>query len=164
VIKNWVSYFAHFYICRGPFVRHGPLYKFIGSKSIEMTSFASSPLPKRSASDLEGYPAQRAQTMGHKNKAKAKGGKGKGGKRFKGGGGAGGKGLEVPKGCARTTPDGKFICYGYNDFNTRCRNQQCPFYAGHVCGICFQKHPMYACQGKQKFQEAAKGPETQGGK
>ena len=131
-----------------------------GAKSIEMTSHTSTPVHKRSAADLSGQTGQR--TTGQQGgRGRGKGGKGKGGKRFKGGG----KGLEVPKGCARTTPDGRFICYGYNDFNTRCRNPQCAFFSGHVCGICFQKHPMYACQGKQKFQETAKAhPETQGGK
>ena len=131
-----------------------------GAKSIEITSHTSTPVHKRSAADLSGQTGQR--TTGQQGgRGRGKGGKGKGGKRFKGGG----KGLEVPKGCARTTPDGRFICYGYNDFNTRCRNPQCAFFSGHVCGICFQKHPMYACQGKQKFQETAKAhPETQGGK
>ena len=130
-----------------------------GSKSVEFTTSAEQAFSKRRGSDIDGYPTQRAHTMNQKNKGKAKGGKGKGGKRFKGSG----KGLDVPKGCARVTPDGKNICYGYNDFATRCRNPQCSFFSGHVCGICFQKHPMYACQGKQKFQGEKKGPETQGG-
>ena len=128
-----------------------------GSKSIESNPSVS----KRAAPGNEAFTDR--QTGQKKNaKGKGKGGKGKGEKRFKGGS----KGLEVPKGCARTTPDGRFICYGYNDFNVRCRNPQCAFGTGHVCGICFQKHPMYACQGKQKFQtEATKtSPETQGGK
>lgn len=134
-----------------------------GSKSIEFTTSAQQAVSKRSASDIDGYPAQRAFPVGQKNKAKAKGGKGKGGKRFKGGAGGGKGGLEVPKGCASITPDGKRVCYAYNDFASRCRNPQCAFFSGHVCGICFQKHPMYACQGKQKFQGEKKGPETQGG-
>jgi hypothetical protein len=94
---------------------------------------------------------------GKKGKGKGKGrGKGKGGK-------AAGKGPQIPSGCARSTPDGHLICYGYNDPATRCRNPRCPF--AHVCGICFQKHPLYACQGRAKFAEGNKPPaDTQGGR
>ena len=88
-------------------------------------------------------------------KGKSRGG-GKGGK----GSGRGSKGLEVPKGCARTTPDNKPLCYGYNDFKVRCRNPKCAY--EHLCGLCFQKHPMYACNGRSKFNSEKK-PETQGG-
>ena len=86
-------------------------------------------------------------------------GRGKGGGKGSKGGGRSSKGLEVPKGCARLTPDNKPLCYGYNDFKVRCRNPRCAY--EHLCGLCFQKHPMYACNGKAKFSSERK-PETQG--
>ena len=90
-----------------------------------------------------------------------KGGFGKGGGGSKGG--KSGKGLQIPLNCARTTPDGKPICFGYNDKNVRCRNPKCAF--AHVCGYCFVKHPIYACDGKKKFGSGdIPAPETQGGK
>ena len=56
---------------------------------------------------------------------------------------------------ASRTPDGDPICFGYNDFNTRCRNKGCRF--KHVCGGCFEKHPIYACRAGNRAAE------TQGG-
>ena len=47
-------------------------------------------------------------------------------------------------GISATTPDGDAICFGYNDFNTRCRDRGCKW--KHVCGACFGKHPVYACK------------------
>ena len=126
-----------------------------GSKAVEISSSQSSGA-KRPANDGE-----TGNDRGNRKAGRGRGkGKSKGGKRLK----PGGKSLEVPKGCARTTPDGRFICYGYNDFSIRCRNPQCQFIQGHVCGICFQKHPMYSCQGKQKFAQEGSKPETQGSK
>jgi hypothetical protein len=99
-------------------------------------------------------------------------GRGKGGSRGRGKGGSGGSrgkggkgdknegGLSVPKGCAAKTPDGRPLCYGYNCQHTRCRKKDCSFV--HVCGLCFQKHPMYACNGKAKFQGGGAQGETQG--
>ena len=105
------------------------------------------------------------------NKKQKSGGKGQGkggsNKVGKGGSGKGGKSsqnsnkLEVPRGCARFTPEGEPICFGYNDRNVRCRNPRCTF--KHVCGVCFQRHPLYACNGKKKFDSGDKPAETQGG-
>ena len=91
-------------------------------------------------------------------------GQGKGGKNNFGGGG-GGKGVGVPQGCAKFTPSGEPICYGYNCHRTRCRNPSCSF--THVCGFCFNKHPLYQCNGKSKWNgpspgDGAPGPETKG--
>ena len=87
--------------------------------------------------------------------------KGRGrGKGTKGKPKAGGKGsgLTVPTGCAARTPDGRALCFGYNDLAVRCRLATCPFL--HVCGICFAKgHPMYACRGQKGAPPAG---ETQG--
>lgn len=78
---------------------------------------------------------------------KAKGGGG--GKASKKGGGKGGNSGKSGKtaerlGMQSKTPDGLNICYGYNDFNTRCRNKGCRF--EHCCGLCYGKHPLYACK------------------
>ena len=92
---------------------------------------------------------------GRRAKAKAKtkatiatgGGKGKGA----------GKGSKGPPrtGCADKTPDGKGICYDYNDKDHNCsKGRACRFL--HVCGRCFGDHPMFACNGN------ASRAETQG--
>ena len=62
-------------------------------------------------------------------KGKAKGGKGKKG---------GGKSLHSK------TPDGREICYAWNNKEQRCRHK-----CGrvHVCQICFGQHPAHACKG-----------------
>ena len=125
-----------------------------GSKKVEI-GYGT----KRSATDLDKpkYEENSSSKGGGKGKGK---GKNKGKKLKGGGGGKGGGNLTVPSGCARATPDGRAICYGYNDFGVRCRNPKCSFL--HVCGICFQKHPLYACQGKGKFASESPKPETQG--
>ena len=92
---------------------------------------------------------------------KGQGGKSNRGKGSKGnsknsGRGFGKGGLEIPAGCAARTPDGKALCYGYNDANVRCRKSDCSFL--HLCGRCFQKHPIYACSGNRGAPQA----ETQG--
>ena len=82
------------------------------------------------------------------NKGAAKGGKGKGK-------GKGKKGKNTTA-CAQMTPDGQRICYSFNNAQVRCGKQdKCSFL--HVCGICFQKHPMYQCSGNK-----SKAPETSG--
>ena len=89
-------------------------------------------------------------------KAKGSGkGKGKGGgKSGKGGGGKSGSKAADRLGMSSKTPDGLNICYGYNDWNARCKNSKCKF--EHVCGLCYGKHPLYACSPGSKA-------ETQGG-
>ena len=68
-------------------------------------------------------------------------GKGKG----RGGKGKDGKGKDAKsRGCANKTPDGKPICYKYNNQNERCVKAKCTFL--HVCGRCFKDHPMYSPQ------------------
>ena len=47
--------------------------------------------------------------------------------------------------CAAMTPDGRPVCFNYNDPENKCKRSNCPFV--HLCGICFQKHPLYACSG-----------------
>ena len=72
------------------------------------------------------------------------GGKGKGGKGGKNGKNKGQKQQPAPAGCARTTPGGKAICYGFNRQNAGCTRANCPFV--HVCGVCFKEGvPMYSC-------------------
>jgi uncharacterized membrane protein YgcG len=85
------------------------------------------------------------------------GGKGgKGGSSGKGGGKSEGKGKG--KGmdqCAALTPEGERICFAFNNSQVRCKKAGCFF--KHVCGRCFQRHPIYQCKGN-----GAKAPETQG--
>ena len=91
-------------------------------------------------------------------------GAGKGGKGFGKGGKSGGKGGKGGKGggkgagglvCASRTPDGKAICYSYNDFSYRCRDSRCRF--EHVCGACFGKHPIYACRPGNRAETQGSG-------
>ena len=85
-------------------------------------------------------------------------GEGKGGKEGKGkkklrlelakagkGRGKGAKGAST--GCPAKSPDGIALCFGYNDATRKCTNKKCTFLTGHLCGLCFQKHPMYLCPG-----------------
>jgi len=67
-------------------------------------------------------------------------GKGKGkGKPTKGKGRA--KGV-TRTGIAHKTPDGRNICFKYNNKDEKCKDSKCPYL--HVCGKCFQQHPAYA--------------------
>ena len=85
-----------------------------------------------------------------------KGGKrqGKGGGKGQKGAGKSGKGGGVTN-CASRTPDGKPICYGYNNLETRCRDNKCRFL--HVCGACFGRHPVYACKPGSKAETQGSG-------
>ena len=76
-------------------------------------------------------------------------------KQEKGKGKGKGKGTRPRGRCQAQTPAGEPICFGYNDAEKKCANRICPF--KHVCGICFQKHPLYACGGNG---DAAPGGET----
>ena len=70
-------------------------------------------------------------------------------KTAKGGGKAGGKGTKGGRasssGCAAKTPEGKGICFRFNNESETCKGK-CLF--EHVCGRCFGKHPMYKCPGQ----------------
>jgi hypothetical protein len=82
-----------------------------------------------------------------KNKGSGKG-QNKGGSSKGGGKSGGGQ-------CASRTPDGKAICYSYNNFDVRCRDSKCRFL--HVCGSCFGKHPIYACRPGNKAETQGEG-------
>ena len=87
------------------------------------------------ATSLPQGPWPKVQKTGPSSK-KGKNSKGKGK-------GKGGKGKGGGEGCARTTPDGKQICYRFNAGST-CSNTPCTF--EHVCGVCFKKNvPMGKC-------------------
>ena len=70
-------------------------------------------------------------------------GKGKGKEKGKGKQGKGGKG-GGPEGCASQTPDGKRICFGFNNKAEQCSKKKCPYL--HVCGRCFKDHPLWRCE------------------
>lgn len=51
--------------------------------------------------------------------------------------------------CASHTPEGKPICYRYNNAKEKRKAKKCRF--EHVCGLCFSpKHPMHACDAKTR--------------
>jgi hypothetical protein len=67
-------------------------------------------------------------------------------------GGKGGKGRNKGgKGSAKgssKTPEGKPICFRFNNPQGGCRNKKCKYQ--HVCNLCFGKsHPSFQCRGKQ---------------
>ena len=66
-------------------------------------------------------------------------GKGKG-RPTKGGGKA--KGV-TKAGISHRTPDGRNICFKYNNKEEKCKVCKCTYL--HVCGKCFQQHPAYDC-------------------
>ena len=69
------------------------------------------------------------QKVGSKGSGKGKSGKGKPGKGKTRGG-------KTTGGCARATPDGKNICFAFNDVSG-CNKTGCQFL--HACGVCFAK-------------------------
>ena len=83
---------------------------------------------------------QGGQNSKSQNKrAKAQKAKGKGGGK---GGGAG-----APQGCQARTPQGKMVCFRFNDAGLQCALRDCKFV--HVCGTCYKaKTPMFECSHK----------------
>jgi hypothetical protein len=79
-------------------------------------------------------------------------GKGKKGKKQKGQG-KGKKGATNKSGCKPRTPDGRLICYAFNDRTGGCKNAKCSFL--HVCGSCFGDHSMQKCPGNSQKPETA---------
>jgi hypothetical protein len=68
-----------------------------------------------------------------------------------------GQGRSSTTGCPWQSPDGINLCFAYNDPEKRCKDPNCSRIKGHLCGLCFMKHPMYQCRGRA----SGKG-ETQG--
>ena len=92
------------------------------------------------------HQAKKQRTNLNQNQPKGSGKGGKGGKTGKGRGKGGGKGKKAPPSdCARSTPEGKGICYAFNTQGKGCsKGARCPF--EHVCGVCFKAGtPMYSC-------------------
>ncbi len=75
---------------------------------------------------------------GGNGKGKRKGGKYQGGK----GKGGPSSASAADSSMARSTPDGRPICFAWNNLNERCRGQ-CN--RAHVCRKCFGSHPVYQC-------------------
>ena len=90
----------------------------------------------------EGSGDARGSSWGQRPKGKGKGKKGKGKK-------SGGRVIHSH------TPDGRAICYSWNN-----RDQRCRWNCGrvHCCQICFGSHPMHAC----KEQEGKPAKDTAG--
>ena len=82
-----------------------------------------------------------------------KGAKGKRGVKGKESSGKGGKG-----GGSSRIPDGKTICFAYNNANSRCKNRTCAH--KHVCSKCFGKRPIYMCVNNTGPETTATGSTT----
>ena len=67
-------------------------------------------------------------------------GKGKGKQKKKGKAKGKAKGQDD---CQAQTPDGKKICFRFNDQGRGCAAPKCQFL--HVCGRCYKDHPMFRC-------------------
>ena len=117
------------------------------------SSFGSSPASSKRPAEFQDELKSNRQRTGRGK------GKGRGGGQSKGSGqgkGRGKKGKGKGGGCAPRTPDGRVVCFSYNNA-TGCTLPRCNFL--HVCGICFANHPMYQCTGNNGRHSA----ETQGG-
>lgn len=140
-----------------------------GHNTVEMSTYGANTTRSSTGnnvlnSHLKSDKGESSKGKGGGRSAKGGGGRRKGqGKKGGGKGSGGGKGnksgLSIPQGCAARSPDGRSLCYGYNDAAVRCRKADCSFL--HVCGRCFQKHPIYACQGN-RGTPAGTAPETRG--
>ena len=96
------------------------------------TPLAMATIAKRAAPQWAPMPGQEAKRhKGDKGDKGAKGGKGD-----KGSG----------KSHYSRTPDGRNICYRYNNKKQKCTNKKCKFV--HCCTICMGDHPAYACKGQ----------------
>lgn len=97
-----------------------------------------------------------------KGNSKKKGSGRQGGSKGKGGGKAKGSSSKGSGKGANQTPDGRSICFNYNNAEIRCRRPDCRFL--HVCTKCFQRHPAYQCRGQAQAPYASvPASETQGG-
>ena len=54
-----------------------------------------------------------------------------------------GKNKASAMGCKNEAPDGSKICFRFNSKGGPPCGKGCKF--AHVCGKCFEKHPMYEC-------------------
>ena len=109
---------------------------------VALASAASSSKNHMKSGDLE---SNRAGKKARTTKGNRKGGgRGKGGGKGKGDAGKGGGKAAERLGMSSKTPDGQNLCYGYNDWNVRCKDKDCRFL--HRCGKCFGNHPLYACK------------------
>ena len=96
--------------------------------------------------EADGEPAWKKTRRGS---GRDRGNKGKGdkGDRGKGKGTRKGSAATTVPGCESTTPDGKNICYSFNNAKEKCIRKDCRY--AHVCGRCFKvNRPMYACDHK----------------
>ncbi len=82
------------------------------------------------------------------SKKQKKGGRGKGSAKGRGKGSKGEKGKGKGRnGCAFKTPEGKLVCFDFNNPDVGCTKKDCQY--SNVCGNCFKAgHAMYNCRGK----------------
>jgi len=109
---------------------------------LALSSILQSPRDRDASRDIFSW-KKTVKGGGKKGKASGKGSKG------------GGKG-------SSRSPDGKPICFRYNDPNQRCKNKNCRF--EHICAFCFQRHPKFQCSGRGNQAHSSNPPkDTQGG-
>ena len=103
---------------------------------------------RKAARDAQVDWAERAErelaNLKRQNSGKG-GGKG-GGKDNDGKGGGKGGGKDVNRfGCNFKTPDGRLICFAFNNEKEGCKKPNCNM--AHVCGVCFEKGtPLFKCK------------------
>jgi hypothetical protein len=103
-------------------------------------------------------PTDSSQSQGQKRSGPYGKGKQKGGSKGKGKGKGKGKKGGKRGGKNSVTPDGRPICFAYNNPNERCQ-RTCPNGFVHACCWCFGLHPAYNCGGNSGTPVQ---PETQG--
>jgi hypothetical protein len=100
---------------------------------------------------LQEAPVKAAESEARAPRKRVKKSKGKG----KGKGKTTGASARAGK-CASRAPDGREICWLYNDPDSRCKRTKCQY--AHICGICFGKHPLAFCGGNgQKGETQGSG-------
>ena len=109
---------------------------------LALSSASSSSSRKRPAEVLD-LPRPAHVDIGKFNRGnRARKGDGKAKGKGKDKGDRGSKGAQR-QGCAHSTPDGRQICFSFNEKASPCTRSECKFL--HVCGRCFADHPLYQC-------------------
>ena len=130
-----------------------PSLRLAWSDPVVRDRFLISPLQRRSISKRSAPPPGGERQNKHQRKNEHKeeqrqGGKGNGGGKGKGKKRNDGAGKEGTR-CARATPSGSPICFGFNNRDGCKRGAGCPF--AHVCGVCFASGvPLFECSHSKK--------------
>jgi len=101
---------------------------------------SSSKRPALALKDQEANPAKKPTRAERQKEAARLWQAGKG----RGKGKGNGKRTAMQAGCTDMTPDGKIICYAFNNKQNPCTSQKCTYL--RLCGRCFKDHPMWSPQ------------------